>query len=79
MTPRKTVELWVQRFNAADLDGLAALYAESATNHQVTQEPVCGRTAIRDLFAREFAEPRCGEGGVSAIVGLIHSQQYNQL
>lgn len=55
MTPRETVEQWVQRFNAADADGLALLYAESATNHQVAQEPVCGRSAIREMFAREFS------------------------
>ena len=55
MRPRKIVELWVTRFNAADVDGLAALYAESAINHQVTQEPVSGRQAIRVMFAREFA------------------------
>jgi len=55
VTPRRTVEEWVRRFNAADPDGLAALYAESATNHQVTRDPVCGRSATRDMFVREFA------------------------
>src|SRR5262245_62520778 len=55
MTPRQTIERWVERFNAAHADSLAALYAESATNHQVTQDPVVGRIAIREMFAREFA------------------------
>ena len=55
MKPREIVELWVTRFNAADADGLAALYTESAVNHQITQEPVSGRKAIRAMFAREFA------------------------
>jgi len=55
MSPRKLVEVWVARFNAADADGLAALYAESAVNHQVTQEPVSGRESIRAMFAREFS------------------------
>ncbi len=55
MSPREIVEVWVARFNAADADGLAALYAESAVNHQVTQEPVSGREAIRAMFAREFS------------------------
>lgn len=31
------------------------MYAESAVNHQVAQDPVCGRAAIREMFAREFA------------------------
>jgi limonene-1,2-epoxide hydrolase len=53
--PREVVERWVQRFNAADVDGLAALYHDDAVNHQVTQDPVEGRAAIRAMFAREFA------------------------
>jgi hypothetical protein len=53
--PREIVQQWVARFNAADADGLAALYAASATNHQVTQEPVAGRESIREMFVREFS------------------------
>ncbi|MCF8468978.1 MAG: nuclear transport factor 2 family protein [Sneathiella sp.] len=55
MTPRELVEEWVWRFNAADAAALAALYAETAINHQVTQEPVEGRVAIKAMFEREFA------------------------
>jgi hypothetical protein len=55
MTPRQTIERWVDLFNAGDADGLAVLYAELATNHQVTQDPVIGRAAIREMFEREFA------------------------
>lgn len=55
MSPREVVETWVARFNAADADGLAAMYAESAVNHQVVQEPVSGRESIRAMFAREFS------------------------
>src|SRR5690606_17404971 len=40
---RAVVEAWVERFNAADIDGLAALYHEDAVNHQVMNEPVEGR------------------------------------
>lgn len=49
------VEIWVERFNAGDADGLAALYHEDAVNHQVTQQPIEGRHAIRAMFEREFA------------------------
>lgn len=61
MTPRIVVEEWVRRFNAADAEGLAALYSEDAVNHQITQEPVVGRNAIRAMFKREFmaAEMTC--------------------
>jgi ketosteroid isomerase-like protein len=55
MTPREVVETWVERFNAGDVAGLAELYHEDAVNHQVTQEPVEGREAIRAMFEREFA------------------------
>ena len=55
MTPRQMVETWVERFNAGDAAGLAALYQPDAVNHQVTQAPVCGREAIRAMFEREFA------------------------
>lgn len=55
MTPAALVREWVRRFNAADIDGLAALYAEDAVNHQVVTEPLHGRGAIRRLFETEFA------------------------
>lgn len=56
MTPRQVVELWIDRFNAADAGGIADLYDADAINHQVTQEPVAGRDAIRAMFEREFAQ-----------------------
>ena len=55
MTPKQVVETWVDRFNNGDAAGLAHLYHEDAVNHQVTQAPVKGRTAIRSMFEREFA------------------------
>lgn len=54
MSPRQVVEAWVEAFNRADVDGLAALYAEDAINHQVVFEPMVGRDAIRAMFDREF-------------------------
>lgn len=55
MSPREIVEAWVAAFNRADIEALAGLYAEAAVNHQVAETPVVGRTAIREMFAREFA------------------------
>ena len=54
-SPRKTLDRWIERFNAGDADGIAALYAEDAVNHQVALEPVFGRAAIHAMFAAEFA------------------------
>ncbi len=56
MTPRELVQEWVRRFNAADADGLAQLYAESAVNDQVAEAPVEGRAGIREMFVREFSQ-----------------------
>lgn len=50
------VEAWVAAFNRADVDALAAMYAEGAINHQVANEPVVGREAIRAMFAEGFAQ-----------------------
>tara|TARA_R110000782_G_scaffold78276_6_gene155300 strand:+ start:59225 stop:59584 length:360 start_codon:yes stop_codon:yes gene_type:complete len=55
MTPKHLVEVWVERFNAGDIAALAALYHEDAINHQVPQDPVQGRAAIRAMFEKEFA------------------------
>ena len=54
MTPTEIVAEWVQRFNAADIQGLAQLYAPDAVNHQVVTEPLHGREAIRRMFEIEF-------------------------
>lgn len=54
MSPRHLIQRWVEHFNAADIDGLAALYAEDAVNHQVVMDPLVGRAAIRGMFEVEF-------------------------
>jgi ketosteroid isomerase-like protein len=54
-SPKTIIQAWVAAFNAADVPALAALYHEDAVNHQVAEQPVAGRDAIRDMFAREFA------------------------
>lgn len=53
--PKDIVRDWVERFNSGDADAVAQCYAEDAINHQVVRDPVVGRAAIRDMFAREFA------------------------
>ena len=55
MTPRQTVQAWVEAFNRADADEVASFYTDDAVNHQVAEQPVEGRAAIRAMFAREFA------------------------
>ena len=55
MTAKEIVKKWLEAFNRADADALADLYDENAVNHQVANEPVQGREAIKEMFAREFA------------------------
>jgi hypothetical protein len=55
MKPRELVLDWVQLFNDGKAEALANLYHEDAINHQVANEPVVGKTAIQEMFAREFA------------------------
>jgi limonene-1,2-epoxide hydrolase len=55
MRPRDLVQTWVEAFNRADADALAALYHADAINHQVAETPVEGREAIRAMFAAGFA------------------------
>lgn len=54
MRPRALVQAWVEAFNRGDAEAMAAFYAEDAVNHQVAREHVCGRAAIKEMFAREF-------------------------
>ena len=61
MTPKELLEKWIDAFNRADAETLSGLYADNATNHQVANSPVIGRTAIRQMFEHEFssAEMTC--------------------
>ena len=55
MSPAELLDRWIEAFNAADADALAALYHDDAVNHQVANAPVAGRAAIHAMFAAEFA------------------------
>lgn len=76
MSPTELVRAWIEKFNAADIDGLANMYAEDAVNEQaVLSEPLRGRRAIRKLFETDFEratmvciEERIYECGDTAIL-----------
>jgi len=55
MEPRELVKKWVDVFNKADAEALAAFYADDAINHQVVTDPLVGKEAIKQMFATEFA------------------------
>jgi ketosteroid isomerase-like protein len=56
MTPKQTVQNWIEAFNSADVDKLYRLYHPDAVNHQVANEPVVGREAIKAMFEMEFSQ-----------------------
>ena len=56
MTAREVLERWIALFNARDVDGIAGLYHPDAVNHQVMDEPLEGRAAIRAMFERNFGQ-----------------------
>ena len=53
--PIEVLEKWIAAFNRADTETISALYADNAINHQVANEPVIGKAAIRQMFTNEFA------------------------
>ena len=61
MKPKELVEKWVEIFNTGNAEQLSELYHDDAINHQVTDEPVVGKDAIRQMFDSEFkqAEMTC--------------------
>lgn len=46
MRPKEILKKWIDCFNASDVAGIAALYADDAVNHQVANAPVVGKEAI---------------------------------
>jgi ketosteroid isomerase-like protein len=54
MKPREVLEKWVEIFNEGNADKIAELYHSNAINHQVPNEPIKGKKAIREMFAAEF-------------------------
>lgn len=55
MTPKQLVEKWIEAFNSGNAEDIAEFYAENAINHQVAEQPVKGKQAIKEMFSREFA------------------------
>ena len=54
MKPAEIITEWVRIFNLADADLLSEFYHDDAINHQVANEPVIGKPAIRQRFVEEF-------------------------
>ncbi|PKV63416.1 nuclear transport factor 2 family protein [Pontibacter ramchanderi] len=55
MRPKELIQEWVSLFNQRNADALAELYHDDAINHQVANEAVMGKAAIKEMFTEEFA------------------------
>ncbi len=55
MEPKRVVQAWVEAFNKADVDLIMNFYSEDAINHQVANDPVVGKGAIRSMFEADFS------------------------
>ncbi len=55
MTPKEIVNQFVTLFNKQDVAELSELYHDDAINHQVTGDPIIGKTQIKAFFETEFA------------------------
>lgn len=55
LNPKQVVEQWVEAFNQGDANLVASFYRDDATNHQVANQPIVGKAAIKEMFTQEFA------------------------
>lgn len=58
LRPKEVLQQFVEFFNSADAEALANLYDDNAINHQVANEPVIGRNAIKEMFIKEFSQAK---------------------
>ena len=56
MKPKEILLQWINAFNNCDPETISALYDDNAVNHQVADDPVIGRTAIKQMFENEFSQ-----------------------
>lgn len=56
MKPKEIVEQWVEAFNRRDAELISEFYSKDAVNHQVANNPIVGKTAIKKMFTEEFAQ-----------------------
>lgn len=54
MKPKEVLCQWVDAFNNADIETISELYDDNAINHQVANEPVVGKEAIKKCLNKIF-------------------------
>lgn len=61
MRPKELLKKWVETFNTGNAEQIAEFYHDDAINHQVANEPIVEKRAIRKMIEDEFnqAEMTC--------------------
>lgn len=54
MKPKEVLHKWIEYFNNYDVEAISELYSDDAINHQVPNDLVEGKTAIKKMFENEF-------------------------
>ncbi len=54
MKPKKVLQIWVERFNQYDYEGLSELYSDDAINHQTALGIIEGKETIKQFFKDDF-------------------------
>lgn len=54
MSLKNIIQDWVNAFNQKDYNKLCEFYHDDAINHQIANEEIIGKAAIREMFRNEF-------------------------
>ena len=54
MKPKEVLQIWVERFNQYDYEGLGELYSDDAINHQTALGIIEGKETIKQFFKEDF-------------------------
>jgi limonene-1,2-epoxide hydrolase len=58
MRPKEVILKWIEAFNNADVETITDLYADDAINHQINDQPIEGKEAIKKRFTVEFSKAK---------------------
>ena len=54
MKSKEVLQIWVDRFNQCDYEGLSELYSNDAINHQTALGIIEGKETIKQFFKEDF-------------------------
>ena len=54
MKPKQLLQIWVERFNQYDYEGLSEMYSDTAINHQTPLGIIEGKENLKQFFKEDF-------------------------